>query len=72
MNVYLVRFNDRKWGFTIRAIVGPSSEEECKQYCKEKFHSQFEENFRSSFAQIVDTCDVMYDKITYVEDEYEE
>jgi hypothetical protein len=72
MNVYLVEFSDRMYGFTIRAIVGPSSVEECKKYCEDKFGCQFDKPYLKTYAMISDVCDIMRDRITYCEFGYQE
>ena len=72
MNVYLVEFYEHLSITAIRVIIGTSSEEECKKYCEDKFGCQFDKPHLKTYAHITDSCDVMRDKITYVEFEFEE
>lgn len=53
--VYLIRINDRSWGFRVVAVVA-SDEESALDACHAKFHSHSEERNKRGFAEVRDSC----------------
>ena len=64
MNVYLIRINDRRYGFTIRAIVA-ATEERAKEDARLFWRCYFgtwngpERKINHSHAEVLDFCSTM-------------
>jgi len=72
MNVYLIEISTKMYGFTIKAIVGPETEDELHKYCEEQLGLQRTDNYRHNHYRIVDSCPVMMNKVTTAEFDFEE
>ena len=66
MNVYLIRISGTSYNFTIKAIVGPETEEELHKYCEEHLGLDYKASFGNRPYEIIDECSILRNKITEV------